>query len=95
MSGSFFLPKVLAISMPFISLALIADSIVYQWVYSSRFIRLSIGIYWCMVMQKIMVSMSDEMVKALDLERKARKLETIPEAVRAILGEYFKVKESH
>lgn len=46
-----------------------------------------------MVMQKIMVSMSDEMVKALEAERKARKLETIPEAVRAVLGEYFKRKE--
>ena len=57
------------------------------------------GYYWyllvlCqnMAMQKIMVSMSDEMVKALDQERKARKLESIPEAVRAVLGEYFKTK---
>jgi len=41
-----------------------------------------------------MVSMSDEMVKAIEDERKARKLESIPEAVRAILGEYFKMKES-
>jgi hypothetical protein len=48
-----------------------------------------------MVMKKIMVSMSDEMVKALEAERKARKLETIPEAVRSILGEYFKVKPSN
>ena len=32
------------------------------------------------------------MVKALEAEKKARKLETIPEAVRAILGEYFKTK---
>jgi len=47
-----------------------------------------------MVMQKIMVSMSDEMVKALEQERKARKLETIPETVRSVLGEYFKVKEN-
>jgi len=46
-----------------------------------------------MAMQKIMVSMSDEMVKALERERKARKLETIPEAVRAVLGEYFKMRE--
>ncbi len=28
----------------------------------------------------------------LDQERKARKLESIPEAVRAVLGEYFKTK---
>lgn len=44
-------------------------------------------------MQKIMVSMSDEMVKALEAERKARRLETIPEAVRAVLGEYFKLRD--
>jgi metal-responsive CopG/Arc/MetJ family transcriptional regulator len=47
-----------------------------------------------MAMQKIMVSMSDEMVKALEEERKTRKLETIPEVVRSILGEYFKKKEN-
>ncbi len=44
-------------------------------------------------MQKIMVSISDEMVKALDQERKARKLESIPETIRSVLGEYFKAKE--
>ena len=47
-----------------------------------------------MAMQRIMLSVSDDMVKALEAERKARKLETTPEAVRAILGEYFKQKES-
>lgn len=47
-----------------------------------------------MAMHKIMVSMSEDMVKALEQERKARKLETIPEAVRSVLGEYFKTKES-
>lgn len=44
--------------------------------------------------KKIMVSMSEDMVKALEQERKARKLETIPETVRSVLGEYFKVKSS-
>jgi hypothetical protein len=43
-------------------------------------------------MQKIMLSVSDDMLKALEAERKARKLETIPEAIRAVLGEYFKTK---
>jgi hypothetical protein len=41
-----------------------------------------------------MVSVSVEMLKALEAERKARKLETVPEAIRSILGEYFKVKET-
>ena len=43
-------------------------------------------------MNKVMVSLSDEMLKALEQERKARKLETVPEAVRSVLGEYFKEK---
>jgi hypothetical protein len=46
------------------------------------------------MMNKIMVAMSDEMVRALEQERKARKLESIPETVRAVLGEYFKKKDS-
>ena len=45
------------------------------------------------MMNKVMVAMSDEMVKALEQERKARKLESIQETVRSVLGEYFKVKE--
>lgn len=44
-------------------------------------------------MNKVMVSVSDEMLKALEAERKARKLETVPEAIRSVLGEYFKVRE--
>ena len=46
------------------------------------------------MMQRVMLSISDEMLKALEGERKARKLETVPEAVRAVLGEYFKQKGS-
>ena len=42
------------------------------------------------MMQKIMVSMSNEMVEVLEQERKARRLESVPETVRAVLGEYFK-----
>lgn len=45
-----------------------------------------------LAMQKVMVSISDEMMKALEQERKARKLETVPETVRSVLGEYFKEK---
>lgn len=44
------------------------------------------------MMRKVMVSLSDEMWKALEAERKARKLETVPETVRSVLGEYFKSK---
>ena len=46
------------------------------------------------MMEKVMVSMTEEMVKALEQERKARKLDSIPETVRSVLGEYFKVKGS-
>jgi hypothetical protein len=45
------------------------------------------------MMQKVMVSISDEMMKALEQERKSRKLETIPETVRSVLGEYFKTRD--
>ena len=45
-------------------------------------------------MNKVMVSVSDEMLKALEQERKARKLETVPEAIRSVLGEYFKQRVS-
>jgi hypothetical protein len=43
-----------------------------------------------MAMKKMMLSVSDDMLKALEAERRARKLETVPETVRAVLGEYFK-----
>jgi hypothetical protein len=46
------------------------------------------------MMEKVMVSMTEEMVKALEQERKARKLDSVPETVRSVLGEYFKVKEN-
>jgi len=46
------------------------------------------------MMNKVMVAMTDAMVKALEEERKARKLDSVPETVRSVLGEYFKVKES-
>jgi hypothetical protein len=45
-------------------------------------------------MNKVMVSVSDEMLKALEQEKKARKLETVPETIRSVLGEYFKAKNS-
>ncbi len=44
------------------------------------------------MMNKVMVSMTDEMLKALEQERKARKLDSVPETVRSVLGEYFKTK---
>jgi ribbon-helix-helix CopG family protein len=40
-----------------------------------------------------MVSVPEEMFKALDKERRARLLDSVPEAIRSILGEYFKMKQ--
>ncbi len=34
--------------------------------------------------------MSDEMVKAIEQERNTRRLDSVPEAVRPMLEEYFK-----
>jgi hypothetical protein len=46
------------------------------------------------MMKKVMVSVTDEMFKALDKERRARLLDSVPETIRSILGEYFKVKSA-
>jgi hypothetical protein len=40
----------------------------------------------------MLLSVSDEMFDAIERERRARRLETSPETVRAVLGEYFKLK---
>ena len=47
-----------------------------------------------MAMKRILVSVSDELFDAVEKERKLRKLETVPEAARAILSDYFRQKES-
>jgi hypothetical protein len=43
-----------------------------------------------MAMKKIMLSVPDEMEKALEKERKERLLETLPETIRVILSEYLR-----
>ena len=42
-----------------------------------------------MAMKKIMLSVSSEMLAALERERKTRKLETVPEVIRFVLAHYF------
>lgn len=41
-------------------------------------------------MKKIMLALPEEMVKALEKERKERYLETIPETVRMIVSDYLR-----
>lgn len=41
-------------------------------------------------MKRFMVSIPDEMEKALEKERKERMLETVPEVIRVILSEYLR-----
>jgi hypothetical protein len=43
-----------------------------------------------MAMKKIMLALPEEMLKILEKERKERYLQTIPETIRVILGEYFR-----
>jgi metal-responsive CopG/Arc/MetJ family transcriptional regulator len=43
-----------------------------------------------MPMKKIMLALPEEMVKALEKERKERYLETIPETVRMIVSDYLR-----
>ncbi len=40
--------------------------------------------------QKLTVAMTDEMVADLEKERKARRINTVPEVVRIIVSEYLK-----
>jgi hypothetical protein len=44
--------------------------------------------------QKITVAMTDEMVAAIEVERKVRKINTVPEVVRIIVSEYFRDRAS-
>lgn len=41
-------------------------------------------------MKRLLVSVPEEMEKALEKERKERMLETVPETVRVILSEYLR-----
>lgn len=41
-------------------------------------------------MKRLLLSVPEEMEKALEKERKERMLETVPETVRVILSEYLR-----
>ena len=41
-------------------------------------------------MKRFMVSIPEEMERALEKERKERMLETVPEVIRVILSEYLR-----
>ena len=43
-----------------------------------------------MAMKRVMLSLPMEMVEVLEIERKERYLETIPETVRVILSDYLR-----
>ena len=45
-----------------------------------------------LAMKKVMLALPEEMLKALENERKQRFLETIPETVRVILSDYLRQK---
>lgn len=45
-----------------------------------------------MAMKRVLLSLPEEMVKVLENERRERYLETIPETVRVILGDYLRNK---
>jgi hypothetical protein len=62
------------------------STLLYNCIY--RYIP--IGIDQQMAMKKIMLALPEEMLKVLEKERKERYLQTIPETIRVILGEYFR-----
>lgn len=43
-----------------------------------------------MAMKKVMLALPEEMINALEKERRHRYLETIPETVRVILSDYLR-----
>jgi hypothetical protein len=43
-------------------------------------------------MKKVMVSMTQEMIDKLEKERKVRAIATVPEVVRIVVSDYFKMK---
>ena len=47
-----------------------------------------------MAMKRFMLSITGEMEKALETERKKRLLDSIPETVRTILSEYLSSKNA-
>jgi metal-responsive CopG/Arc/MetJ family transcriptional regulator len=42
-----------------------------------------------MAMKKVTVAMTDEMYNDLDIERKKRRLATVAETARTVIGEYL------
>jgi metal-responsive CopG/Arc/MetJ family transcriptional regulator len=45
-----------------------------------------------MAMKRVLVSIPEEMERALEKERKDRMMETLPETIRVILSEYLRKK---
>lgn len=59
-------------------------------IYIPILINISIDIIRYMVMKRILVSVPEDMEKALEKERKERLLETVAETVRVILSEHLR-----
>ena len=55
-------------------------------------VSIAINRYTHMAMKRFMLSITEEMEKALERERKRRMLSSIPETTRVILGEYIALK---
>lgn len=65
-------------------------------IHPNRLITLAIAIhsgYSKMAMKKVTVAMTDEMVRDLERERKDRRLASVAEAARVIIGEYLADKD--
>jgi hypothetical protein len=48
-----------------------------------------------MAMKKVTVAMTDEMFNDLDIERKKRRLATVAETARTVIGDYLARKDTH
>ena len=54
-----------------------------------------IGIHRYVLMKRFMLSITEEMERTLELERKRRMLSSIPETTRVIIGEYLSMQGEH
>ena len=48
-----------------------------------------------MAMKKVTVAMTDDMYDDLEKERKQRRLSSVAEAARVVIGEYLRAKDKH
>ena len=66
-----------------------------MYIHNDRLIGIAIVVYsgyLSMAMKKVTVAMTDEMYRDLEKERKDKRLASVAEAARVVIGEYLSKK---